>query len=240
MIVFPSINAGIQNSNFLIKKDLVLHVDGGNINCYTGIGTSCNNLVKLNETGNLNQINFLNKSFETQDQDSYISFNKDFTALNNQATFFIIFQIPIGIPQGNIYDIIGSFGNLLYGYNFNFFRSSTTEVVINWEIFNSFGFGNFVGYNFNASELPKKICACGTLDGNSLKLYINGVLYASTNTASTDINFHNLIRAGAMGDIANTTTYPGLIIYEYLIYKRGLSTIEILQNFNTIKLKYNL
>lgn len=244
MIILPSLNCGILNSNFFVKKDLVLHVDSSNINCYTKLGTSCKNLANLNETGSLNMINFINNSFETQDPDSYISFNKNFTASNSQASFFIVFEIPnFTFPLDNYYDIIGSFGNLLYGYNFNFIRfsSNSSNITINWEIYNSFGLGNSLSYDISTSSLPKRICVCGTLNNNSLNLYINGYLYSSSVVVfPDDYNFYNFIHAGAMNHIAGTQTSAGLIIYEYLIYKRGILASEVLQNYNTIKLKYNL
>lgn len=240
MISLPSVSFGLQNSNFFIQKNLVLRVDGKNINCYSGSGPSIRDLTNINLNGTLSEVSFLsNAGFEMQDIDSSITFNKNFNSQNNECTFFIVLEFPnTTYPLDNGYDILGSTVEpLIAGYDLWFSRNGTSanQITINWTITQPDGLGNNLTYNFPTAELPKKICLGLTRTAeNSIKILVNGV----TQTQSTivqNVDFSNTIVAGS-----RIQTYPGLIIYEYLIYNRGLSDIEVLQNYNSLKLKHNL
>jgi len=240
MINFPSVSCGVQNSNFFIPQNLVLRVDGSNINCYSGSGSTIKDLTNINLNGTLSEVSFLNnKGFEMQDVDSSITFNKNFNSSNNECTFFIVLEFPnVSYPLDNGYDILGSTsGPLLAGYDVWFTRSSGSpnQITIYWAITQPDGLGNSLGYNFPTIELPKKICLGMARNAdNSIKILVNGVTQTQA-TIVQNVDFSNTIVAGS-----RIQTYPGLIIYEYLIYNRGLSDIEILQNYNSLKLKYNL
>ena len=241
MIILPGLNGGIQNSNFFIPKDLVLHIIGNNINCYSGQGSSLKDLSNVHSTGTLSEISFLSSigGFEMQDSDSNITFNKNFNSSNNECTFFIVLEFPnVSYPLDNGYDILGSTSlPLIAGYDLWFSRNSASpnEITIHWTITQPDGLGNEVSYNFPTSELPKKICLGMTRSAdNSIKILVNGVLQVQS-TIVQNVDFSNIIVAGS-----RIQTYPGIIIYEYLIYNRGLSVSEIVQNYNSLKLKYNL
>ena len=240
MISLPSINCGLQNSIFFIRKNLVLHVDGKNINCYSGSGSSIRDLTNINLNGTLSEVSFLsNGGFEMQDVDSSITFNKNFDSSNNECTFFIVLEFPnVSYPLDNGYDILGSTVEpFIAGYDLWFARSSASanQIRINWSITQPDGLGNGLTYNFPTAELPKKICLGLTRTAeNSIKILVNGVTQTQA-TILQNVDFSNTIIAGS-----RIQTYPGLIFYEYLIYNRGLSDIEVLQNYNSLKLKHNL
>ena len=240
MISLPSVSCGIQNSNFFITKNLVLHVDGKNINCYSGAGPSIKDLTNINSNGTLSEVSFLsNAGFEMQDVDSSITFNKNFNSSNNECTFFIVLEFPnVSYPLDNGYDILGSTVEpLIAGYDLWFARysASANQITINWSITQPDGLGNGLTYNFPTAELPKKICLGLTRTAeNSIKILVNGVTQTQA-TIVQNVDFSNTIVAGS-----RIQTYPGLIIYEYLIYNRGLSDVEVLQNYNSLKLKHNL
>ena len=240
MISLPSVSCGFQNSIFFIRKNLVLHVDGKNINCYSGSGPSIRDLANINSNGTLSEVSFLsNAGFEMQDVDSSITFNKNFNSSNNECTFFIVLEFPnVSYPLDNGYDILGSTVEpLIAGYDLWFARYSVSanQITINWSITQPDGLGNGLTYNFPTAELPKKICLGLTRTAeNSIKILVNGVTQTQA-TILQNVDFSNTIIAGS-----RIQTYPGLIFYEYLIYNRGLSDIEILQNYNSLKLKHNL
>ena len=210
----------------------------GNVNASTiNIGQTGTN---INLNGTLSEVSFLsNAGFEMQDVDSSITFNKNFNSSNNECTFFIVLEFPnVSYPLDNGYDILGSTVEpLIAGYDLWFSRSSASanQIRINWTITQPDGLGNSLTYNFPTAELPKKICLGLTRTAeNSIKILVNGVVQTQ-DTILQNVDFSNTIVAGS-----RIQTYPGLIIYEYLIYNRGLSDVEVLQNYNSLKLKHNL
>jgi hypothetical protein len=74
------------------------------------------------------------------------------------------------------------------------------------------------------------------VNGVSLKLYVNGILKATTLTTNTSL------RTSTIGWVIgkNSTTYYPLYTATTSVYNRALSDTEILQNYNATKSRFGL
>ena len=76
----------------------------------------------------------------------------------------------------------------------------------------------------------------GSYDGSNMRIYVNGILYNTTphsgNILTSTTNLH-------VGMSFGSEEFPGYIAVAR-IYNRGLSTSEVLQNYNATKGRFNL
>jgi hypothetical protein len=78
----------------------------------------------------------------------------------------------------------------------------------------------------------------GTWDSSSLKLYINGQLVASDNTAANGtMPNQSYLRINSE---FNRTRGVGGFIYNVQMYNRALSAAEVSQNFNALRRRFGL
>jgi hypothetical protein len=239
MIILPSVSAGNLNSSSANIDNLVFHIETRNPYCYPGVGSTINDLRKINSTGTLSEINYVSsdKSLLMADTDSYVSFDKNFTSITNQFTFIICAHLPT--VAAFTYPNIFSSDNVSFGGIFIFYGVDGTNDI-------GFYISEDVGTNFyeiidtNVGSLDNKFIIAASVSGTTMKLYRNGVLRAFDNSHTAgNVNIQSKINMG----YANQGIFPtsqNLKVYEAMIYNRALSDNEVLQNYNTLKSKYGL
>jgi hypothetical protein len=67
----------------------------------------------------------------------------------------------------------------------------------------------------------------GIYDGNEVKLYVNGVLKASTSATGTLTDYGKSLRIGAFNNISSSIDYTPGLIDEVKVYNRALSASEV-------------
>jgi hypothetical protein len=77
----------------------------------------------------------------------------------------------------------------------------------------------------------------GVMDGNNLYLYVNGVLVGSTTLGEDIGSSASTLKVGNRGDLGGGYSNQQVALVQ--IYNRALTAIEILNNFNTQKVRFN-
>jgi hypothetical protein len=111
----------------------------------------------------------------------------------------------------------------------------------------TFSIGNGTsGYQQNAGTLSNDTIyhVCGTYDGTSNKIYVNGSLVATNTSISGPINYTSVPQNFKIGNLNGSGTAVGRWflgnIYSAKIYNRALTAAEVQQNFNALRGRYGL
>jgi len=228
----------------IVTDGLVLHLDAANTKSYPGSGTTWNDLSRGGNNGTLTN----GPTYSTANGGSIVfdgvnDFVGSFTSLNllNNITVQCWFSF-INIPSGTSFrGIVGDWNTvdntrswLLTKFNTNntisFFLNSTGISSTNIPTGQK---------NINSTTLivPNvKYYASGVYNGNTMSIYVNGVLENSTNYSS-NIFQGTLLR---LGNFSNTGFFSNSNIYQTSIYNRALTPQEILQNYNATKTRFGL
>ena len=220
---------GIQGGPDIVENGLVLYLDAGNHRSYPGSGTTWTDL-----SGNGNDGTLINgPTFDGENQGSlvfdgandYGSIDNN-TLLNPSEIAIVAWIVPHILHTGNF--ISKSFNS-----NYRF------RVLSNGECsFIDRGGTNQLYANINYT--PNKIISLSaTGDGLGLKIYQNGILVASNNTAYGGATTSDPVYIGTPVAGGVTEIFDGSI-YSLQVYNRALTPQEILQNYNTIKSRFGL
>jgi hypothetical protein len=98
------------------------------------------------------------------------------------------------------------------------------------------GGGTLLSYTTPTANLRQQWTL--TFNGSTIKMFINGVLNASTTTASNNTGLSNSLYMGTYQN-AGGENFVGNIS-NCMIYNRVLSDIEITQNFDATKTRFGL
>jgi len=212
---------------------LAVACDAGYINSYPGSGNSWFDISGNGITGTLtNGPFFVNSSDSPSIQ---------FDATNDSVTFGTSSVVkPTTLSLGCIFKINAApTTHIIAGKQGTGSGSASYALVIQS---NSLRFRLEIGGNIYDASYPfvnqnTYIYAMGTADGNTLRLYINGVLVGSTSYS---------------GSIVYSDSYPFLMGYyaaafaspmnvgAMQLYNRPLSALEVLRNYNAYRGRYGL
>jgi len=228
----------------IITDGLVFAQDAGSARSYPGSGTSWYDLIE-NSTGTL----YNGVSYSTANQgtmgfdgtDDYMQADVSTTTLDGDPSFsadmFVKRRTGTNVGAANGFWGIGGAGqgNGISGW-------TPTLNLIHLDVYDSTRLATSVTYPEN-----QWVHICWTKNGTgtettNVKCYINGVETSLTKTRSaTRTNQFNTSTTGVvLGRIsANASSYYSPIdIATYKIYNRALSSTEVLQNYNAIKLRF--
>jgi hypothetical protein len=222
----------------IVVDGLVFNVDAANVKSYPGSGTTWRDLSRGDNNGTL--VN--GPTYNTANGGSIVfdgvdDFVGSFTSLNllNNITVSCWFSF-INIPSGTSYrGIVGDWDTVNNTRSWLLTKFNTNNTISFF--LNSTGISsNNININSTTLIVPNvKYYASGVYNGNTMSIYVNGVLENSTNYSS-NIFQGTLLR---LGNFSNTN-FSNSNIYQTSIYNRALSAQEILQNYNTTKTRFGL
>ncbi len=220
------ITAGTTIPN-IISDNLALHYDAANANSYPGSGTTWKD---LKGTGNATLNN--GPSYSTS-YGGMIAFDgtNDFAATNS---------ITLSYPPGFTVEIVAKFNSISGAQGLITFNNTGASKYINFYKGNGTGMRWEVGAGQSVTGTNNLTAGVwyhftGVYDGTTARLYRNGVLEASANLTSTTTTTASVV----MGAFDNTGTYPfngNIAIARF--YTRPLSASEVLQNYNSTKIRF--
>lgn len=229
----------------IVTENLVLYLDAANTKSYPGSGTIWTDLSRGGNIGTLTNGPTFNSSnggsivFDGTNQ--YINLgDKDSFTIPTGFSFDCFFN-PNGL-SGSILEkygnsgtnteyVFGFFNNQLYGWvsdtNSSQYRGRIVSNLTTYTNSNQWGHFCFI-YNG------------GTLT-TSVSLYVNGI--KRDNSDFTGGNFTNIKNGSSALTFANANLGLAIIkgsIGNIRMYNRALSALEVLQNYNATKSRYNL
>jgi hypothetical protein len=229
----------------IIKNGLVLNIDSANYLSYVGTLNTAYDLSGFGNTATLvNGTGFTGTNggaFLFDGTNDYIGVNNNSSLQPTNLTLEIWFKLnvvlasqPTGFPLLLDKYSLSSFT----GYRILFEKSADE---LQFTVFDSVqdnkaaitGAGAKLSQNWN--------CVQGTFDGNTTKIYLNGVLQQTfTRTFSISYNNEDLYLGTYYAVSDGFQHYINAYLGNVRIYNRALSATEIQQNFNAMRERYNL
>ena len=222
----------------LITNGLVFHVDPSSPKCYSG-GSTCRDLTLKNGIGTLTDVTLsADKGFLMSTENlSKVKFTRDFTNITNSITYMVVTETPI-IPQGYTPSLLSSANASIGGIYLPCYGDGI-NVVVDFYTATDDGANAYETIYAIPNNLWKgKYIITGTISPSIIKLYVNGLLVATT-AAGYNFNNQSYINIG-YDDQGGIFTYPGVKIYQSMIYNRALTDGEVLQNYNSLKTRYKI
>jgi hypothetical protein len=223
----------------IINSGLVLALDAADRNSYPGSGTTWNDMSGNENSGSLvNGPTFLNNSIVFDGSNDYVDCGG-----NVKPTIAITVSTWIYFNSS-----FGSDNRYLSDWHQNasedrwiFYTTGTNQIT--WYL-KTVGQseGGTIAYTV---PINTWINLCGTYDStisggvNSQKFYVNGQLYANSNRINA-LNPGITSYTVKLGSQVGAGGYLNGRISKTLIYNRALSAQEILQNYNSLKSRFNL
>lgn len=226
--VAPVVSANI------ITTDLLLYLDAGNVSSYPGSGNTWYDLSTNVNHGTLSTTSMANtasnpKKFTFNGTSNYVSFNP--SKLNVPYTGKTVIVAAKMNPSFGTNIFRALFGNTSsYSRNFNFYiYQNGSGYQIHFGDAGINGFSNVLTLTTNQWYV-----FAVTQENNTVKFFLNGALVGSSSGPLSQYQYSTEEYVGRadnywFGDIGSI-----------FIYKRGLSELEISQNFNAIKSVYGL
>jgi len=229
----------------LITDGLILNYDFGSAETYPGVGTNVQNLVGTGLTGTLTN----SPTYSTNSGGSiYLDGTNDYIGVTNnsalQPTYLTVeiwFKLNVVLAsQPTAYPLLLDKYSLssLTGYRLLFERGADE---LQFTVFDSVqdnkaaitGAGSKLSQNWN--------CVQGTFDGNTTKIYLNGVLQQTfTRTFSISYNNEDLYLGTYYAVSDGFQHYINAYLGNVRIYNRALSQSEISQNFNAARNRFGI
>jgi hypothetical protein len=244
--ILSTITSGslIRGNSSIVSDNLALHYNFGIPECYSGSGTSVNNLARLNPVNTGSAFpGIINQATFTSTPPAYLNFDgiNDWIGVTaptnsfetNNAVSVEVWMYPQSITGqfvvarggANSFDLLHNFlslGNISYRVrdvaNSTYRQVSRNISLNNWSH------------------------VVGTFSANLISIYVNNVassLVIPTSTiGGSDASPYGL-RIGTYLPQALSFNYNGRIS-EVRIYRKELSAIEVAKNYNATKFKYGL
>jgi hypothetical protein len=222
-----------------VTSGLVLDLDAGNTKSYTGSGTTWIDL-----SGNGNNGTLTNSP-------TYSSTNKGsfaFNGTNNEVTTTTQFTNPQTFSVGAWFKTSTADGKKIIGFESNQTGGSGnsersiyigTDGKLNFFLYAPIG-GTKTATSpltYNDNNWHYGLATYGG-EGTTMRLYVDGASVATAD-ASAAQNYNGWWRIAGQGYGAVTGFFTGSISNVH-VYNRGLSSDEILQNFNALRGRYGV
>lgn len=230
----------------LVRDNLVLELDAGNIKSYRGTGTTWNDKSGNNYIGVLNNGPTFNTGslgslvFDGTDDYGYIT-----GSFGTYSNFTVSFWININtlLNHRGIFVMKNASDSTDYNSN-NFAIHTISGGYFGMECNNLFG-GNT---SRNNTVIYQKTSHCTVVCNQSSNLvtyYLNGVADGTQPITSTvTFNDHNLLflacRQFSATGVNNYQNPLAGTLFNYLFYNRALSPSEVLQNYNAVRSRFGL
>jgi hypothetical protein len=217
----------------IVTDGLVLNIDPSKNSSYPGTGSIIYDLSGFGNTGTLTNgptfsgLNDGNIVFDGSND--YINFKN-----SNSLTFSTNNQISLAAWINT---------RTVAADTFIFYRNSTSATGYVFYLKNSglavqFGNGTTLyAIQSGISATSGYSYVTATLDGSSIKLYLNGTAIGSTTFTGT---LYNTTADMSIGAANVSTRYFNGSIYSAYLYNRALTQQEVLQNYNATKYRFGL
>jgi hypothetical protein len=220
----------------IVTNGLVLNLDAINPNSYPQSGTIWYDTSGNNNNGTLTNgtswtPNGAQTSFSFDGVDDYASFNINTTDItnSNQLTFNVWYRYLTSGQDTSLLEI-GGFYN-----HWSLYWDSANKNILTFSITGSYS--NRVQSTTN-TKTGQWFNSCGTYSSNSTKIYTNGVLEGTVNN-QTLLNQTGIKEGRIAGDNGTVNEMGGNVAIVQ-VYKKELSSQEVLQNYNALKSRFGL
>jgi hypothetical protein len=227
-----------HHSPKIVTDGLVFCIDPANSKSYS-TGSTCKDLTLKNGIGTLTDVTLsADKGFlMSAEATSKVKFTRGFTNITNSVTYMVVTETPI-IPDGYTPALLSS-ANISIGGIYLICYGDGTNVVVDFYTATDDGANGYETiYPIPKNSWKGKYIITGTISPSIIKLYVNGLLVTTT-VNGYNFNNQSYINIG-YDDQGGIFTYPGVKIYQSMIYNRPLTDAEVLQNYNALKGKYKL
>jgi hypothetical protein len=217
----------VHYSPKIVTDGLLLCLDAGNSKSYSGSGATWNDLSGNNRNATINgSPTFTNGYFDIASDSTYISLsNSGLVPRTNDFTYscWIRFDAVDGLDT--IFENGYWTDTLLFRY-----QSTAFNVYVEGAYIGAFSWTAIINTWLNiVFKRESGIC----------RTFINGDQIGSTLTMNTDINLTNS-NLWIMRSQHTTNQFTNGKISSFSIYNKGLSNIEIFQNYNALKNRFGL
>lgn len=218
----------------IVKDGLVFNMDSANRASYPKTGTDIFNTINLNNTGSLkNGLQYVSDrhggSFEWDGSDDYIILNERFFPQTYTSYSHCVFVEFFSVAASSM--IIDTRDSSNDGASF--LMSSPSGDVL---------YANLSGAAVIGSttiSINQVYHTSITYDGQTAKLYLNGVEDGSTSTSKT-FNTTTKPTIGVRSFNTSTANVSSMYLYHICSYNRALSAEEVLYNYNGMKARFGL
>jgi len=220
----------------IVTSGLVLALDAADKNSYRGSGTTWRDLTSNDNNGTLtNGPTFSNTkggAIVLDGTDDYVSLTSTTSLRPSNVTLSVWFNRNNSAISG-AECIAESRKSLWISYGFHI-----SSGAITWYI----GYLDTVPYSTSVGATGNYIDGqwhnvVGTYDKQNLKIYIDGILQATSNSFTSDILYTGDL-VFLIGFHAESTTYFEGKIATTSLYNRALTATEVLQNYNATKTRF--
>jgi len=232
------------NSPKIATNGLILCVDSGNTKSYPGTGATWTDISRNSNTVTLTNtptFSTANNGILTFSRTG-VQYGETSTSLANTPNWTAEAWVKFTtVPSAN--STVSALVTNIYNavtFNLNFALTTSVDGVTFPGIYAAFFNGNWRHTSPHVPSAGVWYQYCGTYDGASIKLYVNGTLFSSTAYVGTAAS-GGAIRIARRWD--STLTANNMIdgaIPIVRVYNRALAATEVLQNFNANKGRYNL
>jgi hypothetical protein len=238
-----------QNQNSIVNKNLLLHIDAANSNCYPGSGTTLYDLSGWGNNGTMyNSPTFSSAdgggSFNFNGSNQYIQANINSTLLDGDPNFtieFFVKRTATLVATTAAYWCMGSSGQGLAVQGW-----TPTDNRIHMDLWDSSRVDSQVDYPLN-TYVHVVWSKTGTgISPSTVSCYVNGVLANSVSgRGQTTGPIYPTSTPGngiAIGRISGAYDgyYGQMRMGVFRAYNRGLTQGEVLQNYNAQKVRFGL
>ena len=228
----------------IVETDLVINLDAGNSNSYSGSGTTWSNLV----SGTSFDFTLTNGPVYTADQGGYFQFDgiNDYatkTSLFNMADYpsFSIESWVYADNSSSDHSICGQWQNSPSGYGPGILYLDVGDGAVGWDwiVRLSDGTNKRIGTRTANGSVGAWNHVVATFNSTQMQLYVNNSLIGTVSTGDTiDDNTNEGLAIGADRDTGGRYMDGKISIFRF--YEKVLSSTEIAQNYNAIKGRYGL
>jgi hypothetical protein len=229
--------AVFKNSSPIVTDGLVLYLDAGNVKSYPTTGTTWTDLVGVNNGILTNGPTFNPSnggSIVFDGVNDRVTLNNNFSgSIGNTVTVEAL--IWLNVTQ-NTKIFTSNYTQIVAPTGFGLGISDSNNNVVKWFTGN-LGTTNTI---FSTTTLLNQqyYHVVGTYDGITKKIYINGILETEASVSSGINNTSTLASIGYVQNL-DAQYFNGRISLTR-VYNRALSLVEVLQNYNAAKQRFNL
>ena len=225
---------GIDYNNIIVSDGLVFYIDAANPRSYSGTGLTTNGLVGGIGATLINGVGFTssdNGSFIFDGSDDYIAVSgSNFPLSNSPRTLNIWFYTKTSTWSANV--------NNLFWYGSGNTRQSFGIDFDTYPLMEFYTWNDDVNWNsFGPQEGWKNVQV--TYDGNTTcRVYEAGILVTTKNLGG---QLNTVLSSNVqIGALTGFSLYTDCNISQVSMYNRALSATEVLQNFNSMRGRYNI
>lgn len=245
--------AGFTGAPPIVTDGLIFAVDAANYESYTSGSTTWNNIIDTNTSASvLNGTQYVPDyagGFTFDGTDDYMNVNSAQDIFNQTWSNGLTIQTVISVPEdmriasdGMGLLVRSSGGADTNSFNWSLQTKGSTDHADYRKL--RFWIASYqpLFSNTRLTDTKPYICTLTydrTVSPTAVKIYINGELDNSTTVTATPTTATRNIFIGGGGTAFGGWEFDGTI-YSVICYDKALSSTEVLQNYNSLKSRFNL